>query len=255
MRDPESGGTPLASGRSARSVVVVLLGLAVAAVCARLGLWQLDRLQERRERNAALRQALSLPPLPLPDSLSAVFGHPERYVFRRAVVDGVYDPAGELILRGRTAEGRPGVHLVTPLRVAGDTVLLVNRGWAPSPDAATIDPRPLSEPGERRVEGILLAAPATGDPSPVWIETGGARFLSFSRLALDSLRRAAVRPLAPLYLQQSPTAMDAPLPRRVPLPELSEGSHRGYAIQWFSFALIALLGGALLGWRGRTRQG
>ena len=228
---------------SARGVVATLLGLAVAGVCARLGAWQLDRLEERRVRNAELEAALALPVLELRDSLAALFSAPERYLNRRVRLRGSYDPAGQVVLRGRVDGGRPGVHLVTPLVVAGDTAVMVNRGWIPSPDGATVDPAPFGTPGALELEGLVMPAPDTRDGDP-------AR-ATFARLPLDSLRAASARPLLPVYVQRLPHEIPADtLPRAVPVPSLDEGPHLGYAVQWFSFAAIALIGLALLLRRG-----
>ena len=226
-----------------RGAVAVILVLAAAAVCVRLGIWQLDRLEQRRARNAVLRSAQALPPLVLDSAaLARVAAEPARYVNRRVRVEGAYDPSGEVVLRGRTHEGSPGVHLVTPLRVPGTAVaVLVNRGWVPSPDAATVDAGRFAEPGARVVEGVLREVPATGDGgAPVRPASGGPP--TFRRLDLAALRAHLPYPVLPLYVEQLPTPGGPPLPRRVPPAALDEGPHLGYAIQWFSFAAIFLVG-------------
>jgi surfeit locus 1 family protein len=240
---------------SRRSLIGVALVLAAAAVCVRLGFWQLDRLEQRRARNAALREAMALPPLRLDAAvLPEVMAAPERFLNRRVVVRGVYDPAGEVVLRGRSREGRPGVHLATPLRIAGaEGAVLVNRGWVPSPDAATVDPRPFAEPGAREVRGILQEVPRTEDrgaPAP------GARggVPTHRRLDLAEVRARAPYPVLPLYVQQLPDPSLREPPHRVGAPELSEGSHLSYAVQWFSFAAIAVIGLAVFLLRGRRGE-
>lgn len=226
---------------STRGVLATLLALAVAAGCVRLGVWQLDRLELRRARNAELEAALALPVLELRDSLAELFRAPERYLNRRVRVRGRYDSSREVVLRGRVDEGRPGVHLVTPLLVAGDTAVMVNRGWVPAADAATVDPGPYREAGDREVEALVMAAPPSGDGDPARASGAGAR-ITFARLPIDSLRRADSLPLLPVFLQQLPGETDDALPRRPPPPSLDEGPHLGYAVQWFSFAAIALVG-------------
>ena len=235
-----------------RGALAVILVLAVAAICVRLGFWQLDRLEQRRERNAALRAAQALPPLTLDSAaLSRVAADPARYVNRRVRVAGGYDPAREVVLRGRTHEGSPGVHLVTPLLVVGaGTAVLVNRGWVPSPDAATVDPRAFAEPGARRVEGVLRLIPSTEDGGAPVAPAGGAP-VSYRRLDLASLRARLPYPVLPLYVEQLPAPGEPPFPRRVPPPALDEGSHLSYAVQWFGFAAIALVGLGVMLLRGR----
>ncbi|HEX8695837.1 MAG TPA: SURF1 family protein [Longimicrobium sp.] len=241
---------------SPRGVLGAAFILAMCALCVRLGFWQLDRLQQKRERNAALVSKMSLPPLAL-DAAAAdsIRRDPGRFVNRRVRAAGVYLPAGEVVLRGRVQDGRPGVHLVTPLAVGGTgAVVYVNRGWVPSPDAATADPAPYAEPGARRVEGILQEVPVTRDGgAPAAARAGGAT--TYRRLDLETLRRLAPGSVLPLYLQQLPgadSARAAP-PVRLGAPALDEGPHLGYAIQWFSFAAIGVVGLAILLLRERRR--
>jgi surfeit locus 1 family protein len=218
----------------------------------RLGFWQLDRLDQRRARNASLTRAMALPVLELRDSAALVLAAPDSYLYRRVRVRGSYDAAREVVLRGRTDGGNPGVHLVAPLVFAADTAVMVNRGWVPAPDAVSVDPRAHAEPGEREVVGILVAAPATDDAAPLDREVAGTRVHTFARLPLASLRASTPGALLPLYVQQlSGSPPPDSLPRRVPLPPPGEGPHLGYAVQWFSFAAIALIGLAVLLARSR----
>lgn len=222
-------------------VVAAILALALAAICVRLGFWQLDRLEQRRERNAALEEAAGLAPLVLDRAtVKAVAADPGAYLYRRVRASGRYLAESEVVLRGRAHEGRPGVHLVTPLEIPGSPrAVLVDRGWAPSPDAATVDPAPLAEPGIREVSGVLLPVPDAGsDPLPVRGRNGA---YSVRRLDMEALAERVGRPLVPLLLQQLPDSARSPLVRP-PLPPPDEGPHLGYAIQWFAFALIALAG-------------
>lgn len=228
---------------TARDLLALLAALTVAGVCVRLGIWQLDRLEQRRERNAAHATAAALPPLRLdPTALGAVFADPESHLYRRAVARGVYDPAEQIVLRGRSLGGRPGVHLVVPLRIAGsDTAVLVNRGWIPSPDAATVEAYAFPEPGVREVEGLLQEIPTTSDGGGP-AAPGGGPDTTFRRLDLTRLRARLPYPVLPLYIQPLPNSARPGPPHAVAPSDLSEGPHLGYAVQWFSFAVIALIG-------------
>jgi surfeit locus 1 family protein len=211
--------------------------LVVVAVCVRLGLWQLDRLDQRRTYNRALRSAAALPALQLDSAtLQAITRDPSGFLNRRVRVRGSFDPAGEVVLRGRAQNGRPGVHIATPLRLAGSNLaVVVNRGWTPSPDALSVNLVELREPGLRVVEGVLLAIPSgDGGPQPA----GGA----WLRLDMEALRERVTSPLLPMYVQQLSPPSTLESLERVPTPELDEGPHLSYAIQWFSFAAIALIG-------------
>jgi surfeit locus 1 family protein len=228
-----------------RGLLAVVVAVVVAAVCVRLGIWQLDRLDQRRARNAAIISATALPPIELRgDSLAAVMRHPDAYHYRRVVVEGSYDTAGDFLLRGRAMAGRPGVHVVTPLRIAGtDTAVLVLRGWLPSPDAATADPRPYAEPGVKEVAGIIQTVQTEGGAIPMREKVNGTTIATYQRIDPRVLRPTIPYPILPVYLQILPTPAAAAAPlARVPLPPLDEGPHLGYAIQWFGFAAVAIFG-------------
>lgn len=244
------------------SFKLALLGVVaflLASVFVRLGFWQLGRLEERRARNAAWSAALEQPPVLLDArGWRLVESDPAAFVNRRVRVAGVFDPAGEVVLRGRVHAGRPGVHLVTPLVVDGAPgSVLVNRGWVPSPDGARVDPRPLVEPGPRVVEGVLQQIPVTDDAgAPSRAGAGAERVLTFRRLDLATLRGRSDRPLLPLYVQQLPgtDSVRAAPPVRVAIPALGEGSHLSYAVQWFAFAAIAVVGFFVLLFRDKPQN-
>lgn len=193
------------------------VALVIAAVCVRLGMWQLDRLAQRRARNAQVAARLALPPLEVRGP-----GIPaDTARQRRVLARGVYDYAHERVWPGRSFEGTPGVTLVTPLRLPDGSAVLVDRGWVPSPDAFHVDQGAYRETDTAMVEGLALVPPrGRGDVDP-------AGFL-------------------PFVIQQDAPAAARGLPRRWPAPVMDNGPHLSYAIQWFSFAVIILVGTAAL---------
>jgi surfeit locus 1 family protein len=217
--------------------------LAMCAMCVRLGFWQLDRLEQRRARNAVVLAGMRQAPRPIDEALVAEMRRdPERLAYRRVVARGRYLPAAELVLRGRVEGGRPGVHLATPLLLEDDgSVLLVNRGWVPAADAVTPAERPAPPAGTVVVEGILQEVPITQD-------RGGRSISARADTAYRRLDRGEAQArlgprVLPMYLQLlGDTGGARSLPVAVPPPPLDEGPHLGYAIQWFSFALIGVVG-------------
>lgn len=231
--------------RSKAWIGALLLVIAVSAVCIRLGFWQLERLAQRRAYNAAVVEAMERPPLELDgDAIAALQADPGDHLYRRATAKGELIPGSEIVLRGRSHRGQPGIHLVAAMRLADGGVILVNRGWVPSPDATTLDPRPLRVPGRRIVEGLLQAMPPPdAELAPVSVEAADTAIVTYRRLGAAALDTPLAAGLPPLYLQvlpSSPAPAEPPIP--VPAPTLSEGSHLSYAVQWFSFAAIAILG-------------
>jgi len=232
---------------SRRNVLFLTLAVVAAAVCVRLGFWQLSRLGERRARNALVAARLVAAPVPL----SALPSDTSALRFRRVRLVGRYDYAHEVALTNRTRNGSPGVFIVTPLRVPGsDTAVLVNRGWAYSPDGASVDLARWREGDGASVLGYVepFPPPRSGSIQPP-DRPNALRWLSRAEMA-----RRTGYPIAPFYLVQledsagqGGPAGDAAgqgggVPARLAPPPLDEGSHLSYAVQWFSFGAIALIG-------------
>ena len=204
-----------------RDIILAVAAVVVAGLCVWAGFWQLDRLRQRRARNAAAAQRLALPALDVRRATSADSARQ-----RRVIARGVYDYAAEKSWPGRSFEGTPGVALITPLRLADGAAVLVDRGWVPSPDAFHVDHAPYREPDSATVTGVAMIPPrGRGD-----VEITG--FL-------------------PFIIQLEGPDPATRLPRRWPAPAFDNGPHLSYAIQWFSFALIALVGTAVLIRKGR----
>jgi surfeit locus 1 family protein len=234
-----------------RQWLALAIGLVSAVVCVRLGLWQLDRRAERQAHNDSVRANAAAPPTPLPQ-----LGLPaDSLRFRRVQMRGRWDYHHEIALTGRSRNGSPGVHILTPLVPNGiDHAVLVNRGWVYAPDAATIDFDRWHEGETAAFTGYveLFPEPEAGARDPR--STRSAR--AWHRIDTAELARTLPYSLEPYYivaLQDSGGAPAADRPARLDLPQLGAGPHLSYAIQWFSFGTIALVGAAILIWRDRRQ--
>src|SRR5262249_54461000 len=149
-----------------RARLFFAITVVLALIFVRLGLWQVSRLNERRVANHAALAARAAEPTTIGDSARPV--DVRTLQNRRVTVEGRYDFRGEVVLRGQSAGGVPGVRVVTPLRPVGsDTAILVQRGFVPSPDASMVDLAPLHEEGVVRVTAIGFLLPDTavsGEP-------------------------------------------------------------------------------------------
>jgi|KBSMisStaDraftv2_1062788.scaffolds.fasta_scaffold29719_5 surfeit locus 1 family protein len=213
--------------------------LVAGLICARLGFWQLTRLRERRASNALMLASRELPPIDLDE------GAPDSVAINRMVrADGSYDFNNEFVIRRQSTEGVPAVRVVTPLRPAtGDTAVLVIRGIVPSPDAMTVELDSLRETGPQRVEGVALAIttePGGGEP----LETNDR--ITWGRLDLAAIRKVLPYPVRGIAILQSPDSLLPTFPRRIEPAPLDDGPNLSYAVQWFGFALTALIGGVLV---------
>ena len=235
--------------------LVLVVGILTAAVCVRLGIWQLDRLEQRKTRNAAIEAALAGPSTDLsaPSGVGFSTVDADSLQYRRATVRGTFDFEREIIVMARSHDGVPAVHVVTPLVLSNGIAVLVERGWARSPDGRTVDLGPLREPETREVEGVVI--PSSGSrtseaPSPNW----PCYVRSADPRQLASAYPYALLPVVIRRTQMPPEPLSALRP--VPLTELTNGPHLSYAVQWFSFATIALVGcGVLFGRLGTRDQG
>ncbi|MBI3647717.1 MAG: SURF1 family protein [Actinobacteria bacterium] len=229
---------------SRRSLKVLLLAVAVAAVCVRLGIWQVSRLHERNAFVAALDRGLAASPVPIDELLPAgVTADPEAIRYRRVQVTGTYDPSHEVVLYGRGLSAEVnGNHVLTPLLMSDGRAIVVDRGWVPE---RYNDPPvgPAAPPaGPVALTGILIPSEG-GLPG----EGGGPRVTETRRVDLAQLSSQLPYPIEPLYLllrSQDPAPSSLPRPAPFLLPDAPP--HLSYAIQWFSFATIALVGAAIL---------
>ena len=226
--------SPLRITRS--GVVGTLIVLLVAGACVRLGFWQLSRLHQRRVKNAQIEARITARPSPL-TSLRDTSG----LLYRRVVVTGRLDSEHSIVLAGRSYKSEPGVYLITPLKIETGPEVLINRGWLPTPDAATIDLKPFSATTSGPFQGIVLPFPPAGGE-----ERGPAGFRRVLFRFNESVRARFPYALAGAYVQALPEPGSGIRPTRLPPPELDDGPHLSYTIQWFSFAAIALVGWTIL---------
>jgi surfeit locus 1 family protein len=215
--------------------------LALVFVFGRLCLWQVHRLHERRASNAGIAARLAEPPVPAAEIMKDTAGA----LYRRIEIRGDFDDDHAIILPGRALNGTPGVHVLTPMIQKDGSAVLINRGWLPSADAATVDFASLPHSPDTVVVGLAVAFPArnasisrTGDSIP---KAGEFKRVWYT-IDESALRAQFPYALAPFVVQILPSPAHTGLPRPLDPPPMDEGPHLSYAIQWFSFAVIAIVG-------------
>lgn len=235
---------------SRRYFFATLLVLAAVIVMARLGVWQLERREQRIARNADLVAKLEAAPLslnqaaraatwPLPEERSAVRN-------LRAEATGHYDFANQLLLVQQNYDNMPGAHLVVPLLLSDDNqAVLVDRGWVPYDDVQSGRWQQYDQPQgpltvEGRVQPSQILQVQNAEPGGNDAATGQAR-QEWYRIDVAAIQGQLPYRLLPVYLLESaPAQGNTALPYRIePEVDLSEGPHLGYALQWFAFAIIA----------------
>lgn len=226
-----------------RWFLTTLLVLVGTAVCIRLGIWQLDRLEGRRAFNAQVISMRAMPALDLsaerPDGLASM-------EWRAVQARGTYDFDNQVALRNQYYDNQYGYHLITPLLLADGTAVLVDRGWIPADgNAASRDWRKYDQPGEITALGQIRLGktkPSLGGVADA-MPKNGARLEVWNNLDLARISEQSPYPLLPVYIQPNLDSADTepPIPHQ-PQVELTEGSHFGYALQWFTFAVILFAG-------------
>ena len=220
-----------------------ILCLFLVIVFIECGFWQIRRLHEKQHRNALIHAREDAAPTSLDDALRA---GPDGAVYRRVKVTGRWDVEDTFLVRSRSLNEQPGFHVLTPL-VVGDEAVVVNRGFAPlgggSNEAIISNVEP-KDRGTVTVEGILRASETRGSIGP---KDRAGRQVVVNRIDVPRLQQQVDANLVPVYLQLTAPAPKAnTFPELLPLPATDEGPHRSYAVQWFIFATVGIVGWPLL---------
>jgi surfeit locus 1 family protein len=176
-------------------------------------------------------------------------------LFQQVAVRGRLDGAHQFLLDNRTHEGYPGYEVLVPLKRAGAATLLVDRGWVPfSGRRAQLPDVHLDVPGEVTLSGRLGPLPSPGlaagraapDPAAPW-----PKLTSYPDMT--QLAQALHEPLAGRVLLLDPRTPYG-FVRAWQAPGLPPLRHFSYALQWWSFAVLAVVGWALFSRRPRTAE-
>lgn len=220
-----------------RYLALTALALALFALCLQGARWQFDRYETRHAKNELIKANISLSPIFESDLVGA---KPERVAWRNIEISGTFQPDTEILVRNRYYQERYGLGVVTLFRSESGRSYWVDRGWVlAGPDAMTppkvkpVDEKPVTllarvrvEDIERQLGGTVFAIPGADGASRLqsWNNAGS---VTTEAIYLD-LISASDRRFNP----------DAP----TPLPNLSDGPHLAYSIQWVLFAGFVLFG-------------
>jgi surfeit locus 1 family protein len=223
-------------------LLATLLVVAGTALCIRLGIWQLDRLDQRRAFNHQVESMRAMPALDLnqqvPDDIS-------KMEWRAVQVQGKYDFANQTALRNQYNGNQYGYHLLTPVLFDGHAVL-VDRGWIPAEGNATAqDWQKYNESEDVSIAGQIRLGqtkPRFGGVADA-VPQDGTKLVLWNNADIEHIIKQLPYQALPVYIQPDvdPNDTTPPIPYQ-PTIELTEGPHFGYALQWFTFATILLVG-------------
>lgn len=215
--------------------------LALVVIFVALGFWQLKRHDDRAARNETVVARSQLPMAPLDELLDSGLP-PAELRYRKTAVEGRFLDGADLLVDNRSNEGLPGAWVITGLERDDGSVVAVNRGFQAFAEGEVVPPPPPS--------GTVTVA---GTVQP-FVERGCARrtddtgrVVGTACLRRDAVEAAFGTEVVPLVVQRmtsDPPAEDPLID--VPHPELDDGPHRSYAVQWFIFATIGAVGYPLI---------
>lgn len=225
----------------------IALTVAGCAAFIALGNWQTRRAHEKRLQQAKIDAALNGPPLKLPARPVAGSG----YALRNVLAQGVFVPAHTVFLENKIHKGRVGYEVVTPLRLTGGAIhVLVDRGWVPLPPRPGTLPQVPTPGGEQSIEGIALERlPHALEPGH-----GAPRGRVWQNLSPREYSRVTGLAVQPLVLEQRSATPDG-LVRDWARPDTGAARNESYALQWYLFAVLAVVLFLVHSYRKGRRRG
>lgn len=219
-----------------RWLALVLFVAFLGVVFVNLGEWQLRRLHERRENNQVIRANEAAPVA----DFDQVFTHPigDNDEWRRVRVTGTFDAARQYVIRYRQNGDEDGYEVVTPLRTDGGRTVLIDRGFVALDGGQQIpNTAPAPPTGPVTIIGRVRQNETGRDSATVPVD-GHARSINSDKISAD-LRKPVVNGYIDV-LSMDPK--DTLRTETIQLPELSDGPHFWYAVQWFMFTGMGALG-------------
>ncbi|KAA1376020.1 SURF1 family cytochrome oxidase biogenesis protein [Aeromicrobium fastidiosum] len=222
---------------SARWIGFAIFVIVLAALCTRLGFWQMHKLELRLDRNDIITQHFSTDPVDIDTAMPPGSAVDKTNEWTRVSATGTYDVDQQLTVKFTTRDGAPGVDVVTPLVLPSGDALLVDRGWMETQNTVKRPKVPAPPTGEVTVEGWLRQNNGAGGAA-VRPSEGQIRAISS-----DALGQVMPYDLVDGYVNlQAEKPAPATALAAEPKPELGQGPHFFYALQWWFFALLATVG-------------
>jgi cytochrome oxidase assembly protein ShyY1 len=231
---------------SRRWIAFFLVVVALAYATWWLGEWQFGRLEDRKRDNAVVERNEAAAPAAVDDVMAVGRAVDPEDEWRLVRASGTYITDETVIVRYRTREGASGVDVVVPLQTDSGAALLVDRGWLATDNGGTPDEVPAPPAGTVSVTGYVRVD-ATGDSAKV--SDHSTRSISSAQIG-PAIGRDTYGGFVELASEDPSPA--TPL-EPAELPDLGNGPHFFYGLQWWFFGLLAVFGFGYLAydeWRG-----
>jgi cytochrome oxidase assembly protein ShyY1 len=229
-----------------RWIAITLLCIFMLPAFQALSNWQWHRLQDRQIANIAIQEQIDKEPIAISELLisgDASKTVPDHSQWRTVELSGSWLPADQVLVRKKSLESDLGLWVVTPLKLADGTVVMVNRGWTAAANSAIDSPVVAEVPvGTIEVLGRLREVTERTKPAPTDLPDGQVdRVIPLEIIdSPETLSNAYVEMTA-----SRPESKSSEI-RTLPAPEVTEGAHRSYAIQWMFFEIMTVIGWIIL---------
>ncbi|MEO0011498.1 MAG: hypothetical protein RIQ39_1087 [Actinomycetota bacterium] len=205
---------------------------------------------DRAERNNQIEARADLPAITIAEAKIDAAANE----WRAIKVAGEFDSTRQILLRNRYFEGKYGFEVLTAFNEIGGDEFWVDRGWVQAGASATIAPQlPALPTGTVTIEGRLRLDRSLPQGKFFAIPTGGKGGLISEANAQSSNQESGIN--SSFYID----LLSGDQPELFPtvpaaLPELSDGPHFAYALQWIIFGGLVIYGRFLIRREVLTRE-
>ena len=214
-----------------------LIALALIALCLVAAQWQYHRGVDRHARNTMIENHIALSTV----SLDSVKNSPSAFEWQSVSTQGIFDSSQQILLRNRYNEGVYGFEVLTLFTTENGEKFWVDRGWVKAGANATTAPSVTSTPnGAVTIEGRLRLDSSLPRGSFFALPADGKGLIS----KLDAQSRLNTENYYIDLLSGSESSLTPAVTAQ--LPELSDGPHMAYALQWLFFAGLVIYGRILI---------
>jgi cytochrome oxidase assembly protein ShyY1 len=214
-----------------------LVAISLVLLCLWAAQWQYQRGVDRHARNVLIAEQSQLPPI----EFQNLVGDIADYEWRKIYLKGSFDDKNQILLRNRYHDGMYGFEQLT-LFVFDERKIWVDRGWVKAGSDATVPPQlqPTNQ-GLISIDGRLRLDSSLPRGKFFAVANDSERNLVSQ---LDARRGIQTEKFYIDLISASDDSMNPDVP--VELPELSDGPHMAYALQWLFFAGLVIYGRRLI---------
>ena len=213
------------------------IALILIILCLWAAQWQYHRGVDRHARNSLIEEHIALPAI----ALSVSSASPSLFEWQSVTTEGTFDSSQQILLRNRYSEGVYGFEVLTLFTSVDAKKFWVDRGWVKAGKSAVTAPQISQAPdGVVKITGRLRLDSSLPQGSFFALPPKGnglvAELNAQSRLNTDNF-----------YLDLLSGSQPSLTPEvSAQLPELSDGPHMAYALQWIFFAGLVGYGRVLI---------